>query len=253
MERLELRSGGVIRHCRAAAVKALRPTPVVAGADVTVDVACERVVLARCRAAAAVVMSCRAGMHAGGPCAFAEVALPRRRPTFLSAAASIVSKHLTRKHEQALNARGDAVTVLTFDGMLSDVLKGVSHSVGPDGLQLGGDELRYLDPYDTADRTTVLTRRRRAGHHGPMREGCPPLCGIGYAVHVCVVSRLPVQFQGRSRWRGADQTRQSWGRPCGGVWGQPRWGWWTHRIHGRGRYSVGRGEHVARPCEHGPH
>ena len=43
-----------------------------------------------------------------------------------------------------LDACGDAVMVPAFDSV-PDVFEGVSHGVGPDALQLGGDELRYPD------------------------------------------------------------------------------------------------------------
>lgn len=65
----------------------------------------------------------------------------------LSADASVVSNRLTRVHEEVHDACGDAVTVPLFDG-IGDVLKGVSHGVAPYGMQLCGDDLRYvyIDP-----------------------------------------------------------------------------------------------------------
>ena len=89
-------------------------------------------------------MSCRVGEHVGGISKFAVIAHPRSSPALLSAAASVVSKQVTRKSEQVLNACNDAIIVLPFDG-ITGVLKGVSDCVGPSGLQLGGDKLWYFD------------------------------------------------------------------------------------------------------------
>ena len=112
MECLELRNGGIIDHCHAAAVTAPGHTPIVAIADVAMDAACECVFLDRFRLVVGVVMPCRVGAHAGSSSAFAKVAHPHSGLAFLSAAASIVPKHLVRKHEQVLDACGDAVVVL---------------------------------------------------------------------------------------------------------------------------------------------
>ena len=117
VERLELRNGCVVDNRHAVAVKAPGCTPVAAVADVAMDAACERVLIDRCRPAAGVVARCRVGVHAGGSSAFAKVADPRCSPALLSAAASVVPKDLTRKHQQILDARGDAVMVPAFDSV----------------------------------------------------------------------------------------------------------------------------------------
>ena len=88
-----------------------------------------------------------AHMHAGNPSAYVGCA-PLQRPCVavccLLSRTSTASADLACKHEQVLNACGEAVTVLTFDS-ITDVLMGVSHSAGCDGSQMGGNELQDFE------------------------------------------------------------------------------------------------------------